>query len=183
MSWIWILIRVTGLTAYVLLTLSILAGIIKHIPGKKWRILEFHQAIGQVALVTIGIHAALLIFDQYEPYTIEEIFIPFMASYHPILSAMGTIAAYLLVIVILTSNFMKVIGRSLWKKSHYLVFPVWFLSLVHGLLLGTDSSTSWAIWLYFTSFLFVLGSTFYMIYRMKKNRAIASARKVSVTQS
>ncbi|MEW8987353.1 MAG: iron reductase, partial [Bacillus sp. (in: firmicutes)] len=71
MSWIWILIRVTGLTAYVLLTLSILAGIIKYIPGKQWRILEFHQAIGQVALVTIGIHAALLIFDQYEPYTIE----------------------------------------------------------------------------------------------------------------
>lgn len=183
MSWIWILIRVTGLTAYVLLTLSILAGIIKHMPGKKWRILEFHQAIGQVALATIGIHAALLLFDQYEPYTLEEIFIPFMASYHPIISGIGTIAGYLLVIVILTSNNMKVLGRALWKKTHYLVFPLWFLSLVHGFLIGTDSSTNWAIWLYFSSFIMVLSATFYLIFYMKKRKPVARARKVSVNQT
>ncbi|WP_272885636.1 hypothetical protein [Fictibacillus marinisediminis] len=37
MNWIWFFIRVTGLTAYLLLTLSLLAGIMRHVPRNKPR--------------------------------------------------------------------------------------------------------------------------------------------------
>ncbi|WP_338450582.1 hypothetical protein R4Z09_01085 [Niallia oryzisoli] len=78
MNWIWFLVRITGLAAYLLLTLSVLAGIYRHIPRKKAPMLEFHQIIGQVALLGIAVHAFLLFFDKYEPYSLTSVLIPFM---------------------------------------------------------------------------------------------------------
>ncbi|MDM5200540.1 ferric reductase-like transmembrane domain-containing protein [Fictibacillus enclensis] len=162
MNWIWILVRVTGLTAYFLLTLSLLAGILRHVPRNKGFYLSFHQIIGQVSMLFIGIHAFLLLFDQYQPYTLTEIFIPFASSYEPLLSALGTIGAYLLLIVLFTSDFMKMIGRSAWKKTHYLVFTLWLVCFLHGILMGTDSSAIWSPIFYWTTFAVIIGGTIYL---------------------
>lgn len=170
MNWIWIVIRVTGLAGYFLLTLSLLAGIYRHSPRKKGSILAFHQIIGQVALLFIGIHACLLLFDSYQPYTLKSILVPFASPYDPILTGLGTIAAYLLFIVIFNSDFMKQIGRSLWKKTHYLVFPLWIISAIHGLFLGTDSQTQWAEILYLSTTLMVVLSTLFLVVTIKKAR-------------
>jgi methionine sulfoxide reductase heme-binding subunit len=172
MNWIWIIIRVTGLAGYFLLTLSLLAGIYRHIPRKKGNIHTFHQIIGQVALLFIGIHACLLLFDSYQPYSLKTILVPFASPYDPILTGLGTIAAYLLLIVIFTSDFMKQIGRSLWKKTHYLVFPLWLLSAIHGLFLGTDTQTIWAEVLYLSTTLTVVLSTLYLVFSMNKKKQV-----------
>ena len=50
MNWIWFGIRVLGLTSYLLLTLSVLGGILRGVPKKKFFLLQFHQQIGQIAL-------------------------------------------------------------------------------------------------------------------------------------
>lgn len=170
MNWIWISVRVAGFTGYFLLTLSLLAGIYQHIPRKKGSILVFHQIIGQVALLFIGIHACLLLFDSYEPFSLKSLLIPFAAPNYPILNGFGTVATYLLLLVVFTSDFIKEIGRSFWRKTHYLVFPIWFLSAVHGLFLGTDSQTMWAHVLYISSSAAVLISTLYLVF--KKNRKV-----------
>lgn len=170
MNWIWIAIRATGLTGYFLLTISLLMGIYSHIPRKKGSILAFHQIIGQVALLFIAVHAYLLIFDNYEPYSVTALLIPFTASYEPILSGLGTVAAYLLLIVIVTSDFMKKVGRSVWKKTHYLVFPLWFLSAIHGLFLGTDSDSLWAVALYGGTVLVVSTATIFLVFKKYINK-------------
>lgn len=176
MNWIWILIRVTGLTAYLLLTLSLLAGIYRHLPIKKKSILDFHQAIGQIGLLSIGIHMYLLFYDNYQQFSVVEVLIPFMSSYEPILTGIGTIAMYLVLIVIITSDFMKAIGRSVWKKTHYLVFPMWFLAFLHSFFIGTDSSKYWALSLYGVSFIIVVGSTIYMIWKMNRKKQLKSKK-------
>lgn len=176
MNWIWIAIRATGLTGYFLLTLSLLMGIYSHIPRKKGSVLAFHQIIGQIALLFIAVHAYLLIFDNYEPYSVTELLIPFSASYEPILSGLGTIAVYLLIIVILTSDFMKKVGRSAWKKAHYLVFPLWFLSAIHGLFLGTDTQSLWAVALYGSTVLIISMATIFLVlkkYSKKRKGKVA----------
>ncbi|UZJ79859.1 hypothetical protein [Fictibacillus sp. KU28468] len=122
----------------------------------------------------IGIHTFLLLFDQYEPYTLEAIFVPFASSYHPILSGIGTIATYMLLIVILTSDFMKVIGKSVWKKTHYLVFLLWLLFFLHGILFGTESSANWAPFFYWRTFAVIICGTLYLgaaMTRSKKPRS------------
>jgi methionine sulfoxide reductase heme-binding subunit len=168
MNWIWMVIRICGLVGYFLLTLSLLAGILRHIPRKKASILSFHQIIGQVALLFIGIHACLLLYDTYQPYSLKAILIPFASPNEPILTGIGTIATYLLIIVIFTSDFMKSVGKKLWKKLHFLVFPLWVLSAIHGLYLGTDSQTNWAYLLYISTTLSVILSTLYLIVTMNK---------------
>ena len=170
MNWIWIVIRITGLTAYFLLTLSLLAGIFRYIPRNKGSILSFHQSIGQIALLFIGIHACLLMYDNYQPYSLTSILVPFTSPTNPILTGLGTIAAYLLIIVIFTSDFMKAIGRSLWKKTHYLVFPLWFLAAIHGFFLGTDSQTQWAEMMYASTSLSVILATLYLAIMMNKKK-------------
>ncbi|MEH7885346.1 ferric reductase-like transmembrane domain-containing protein [Bacillus sp. JJ1609] len=168
MNWIWIAIRVAGLTGYFLLTLTLLVGIYSHVPRKKSFVLIFHQIIGQVGLLFIGIHAYLLIFDHYEPFSIRSILIPFSAPNEPLLNGLGTIATYLLIIVVVTSDFMKQIGRSLWKKTHYLVFPLWFLSSIHGLFLGSDSQTIWGEVLYASTTITVILSTLFLVFKKSK---------------
>jgi methionine sulfoxide reductase heme-binding subunit len=177
MNWIWIIVRVTGLAGYFLLTLSLLAGIYRHIPRKKGNILTFHQIIGQAALLFIGVHACLLLYDTYKPYTLKSILIPFTSPNDPILTGVGTIATYLLVVVIFTSDFMKEFGRSFWKKTHYLVFPLWILSAVHGLFLGTDSQTIWAEVLYLSTTLMVVLSTLYLVVLMNKKKQVKVGAK------
>ncbi|RLQ97436.1 ferric reductase-like transmembrane domain-containing protein [Falsibacillus albus] len=164
MNWTWLLIRITGLTAYSLLTISVLAGIFRHIPRKKAGILEFHQVIGQIALLGSAVHVYLLFFDHFQPFSLTEALVPFMSPYHRILSGIGTIALYIFIIVIVTSDFMKAIGRKVWKKTHYLVFPLWLMTWVHGFYLGTDSKTEWSMFLYWGSFLLVLGASLYLGY-------------------
>ena len=141
---------------------------------KRGNILAFHQMIGQVGLLFIGIHACLLMFDSYVPYSVTSLLIPFTAPNHPILSGLGTIATYLFIIVVFTSDFMKVIGRSLWKKTHYLVFPMWFLAAIHGLSIGTDSQTVWAEVLYIGTTGAVILSTIVLI--LTKNRKQGNQR-------
>lgn len=177
MNWIWIIIRVTGLAGYFLLTLSLLAGIYRHIPRKKGNILAFHQIIGQVALLFIGIHACLLLYDTYQPYTLKSILIPFASPNDPILTGMGTIATYLLIVVIFTSDFMKEFGRSLWKKTHYLVFPLWMLSAIHGLFIGSDSQTGWGDALYLSTAFMVVLSILYLVITMNKKKPINAGAK------
>ena len=182
MNWIWVFVRVTGLTAYLLLTLSLLAGIYRHIPRKKKSILDFHQVIGQIGLLAIGIHAYLLFYDHYQHFSLTEVLVPFMSANDPILTGVGTISTYLLLIVIITSDFMKAIGRSVWKKTHYLVFPMWLMAWMHSFFIGTDSSAFWALGLYWGSFIAVVGSTIYMVKKMGKKKQNQSD-KLTLQQS
>ena len=113
----------------------------------------------------------LLFFDHYQPSTITEVLIPFQSNYELILSGIGTIAMYLLLIVIVTSDFMKHIGNAIWKQTHYLAFPTWFLISIHGFFTGTESTSGWAKGMYLVSFLLVLGSTLYMVLKRSKKRS------------
>lgn len=178
MNWIWISVRVAGLTAYLLLTLSVLAGILRHIPKKKSNILEFHQVIGQIGLLFIAIHAYLLVYDHYQPYSLVSVLVPFMSPHERILTGIGTITMYLLIVVILTSDFMKLIGRKVWKKTHYLVFPMWFLSFMHSFFIGTDTGSSWAQSLYWCTFLLVLGATVFLVAKVTKKPKKQIKRKI-----
>ncbi|MDR4937957.1 ferric reductase-like transmembrane domain-containing protein [Rossellomorea marisflavi] len=173
MNWIWFGIRVLGLTSYLLLTLSVLGGILRGVPKKKYFLLQFHQQIGQIALLLGGLHGFLLLFDSYEPYSLIGLLIPFASSFEPVLSGFGTIGLYLLLIVIVTSDFMKTIGRAAWKKAHYLAFPSWLLIWAHGLFIGTEGREEWALAMYGSTFLLVLFATIYMtVGRRKQNKPV-----------
>ncbi|WP_010677688.1 ferric reductase-like transmembrane domain-containing protein [Bacillus timonensis] len=148
----WSLIRISGFLAYFLFSLSIAAGLMNRLYlFKKQRplLLELHKLSGWIGMLTVVFHATLLLVDSYMPYPVFEILIPFTAENDPVISGLGTISFYLFLLTIGTSDFfMKQLGRSLWKKIHFLVIPAWCLMVLHGILMGTDSTKPWAAFIY-----------------------------------
>lgn len=148
----WNLIRTSGFLAYFLFTFSIATGVMGRFSifqKQKLIMLELHKTSGWIGMLTTVFHAALLIVDEYVPYQIGEILLPFSAENAPFFSAFGTISLYFFLLTMATSDFfMKKLGRTLWKRIHLLVIPAWGLMVLHGILIGTDSAQGWAAFIY-----------------------------------
>lgn len=157
-TWEWI--RLLGFLSYFYFTLSIVFGLLRKSPVIKSHnnlYFQLHQFSGWLGFFALVAHMILLIIDQYEPYKMIEILVPFSANYRPVLSALGSIALYLFLLVFFTSDFlMKKMGFSRWKKVHLLVFPAWILSLFHGLFIGTDSKNTFILLFYGMSVIIVV---------------------------
>jgi DMSO/TMAO reductase YedYZ heme-binding membrane subunit len=149
---VWSLIRASGFLAYFFMTLALAFGLLTSfsiLKKKKAVLLAYHQTSGWFGLLTIVFHMTLIWKDTYVPYSLTELFIPFSAKNAPVFSALGTVSFYLFLIVIGTSDFfIKKLGRERWKKVHLAVIPAWIMMVVHGLAIGTDSSKSWALFIY-----------------------------------
>lgn len=142
----------SGFLAYFLFTISISAGLISRlsiVQKQKKIFIELHTNSGWFGLLTTIFHMMILSVDNYAPYKLKEIFIPFLAQNSPMSSAFGTISFYFFLIVIASTDFFrKRLGYHIWKKLHLIVIPGWLLMVIHGILIGTDSDLPWATSLY-----------------------------------
>ncbi|QBP40240.1 ferric reductase-like transmembrane domain-containing protein [Paenisporosarcina antarctica] len=155
-TWEWT--RVSGLTSFFLIFISVFAGLLHSAPisPRKWKVslFFFHQFTGWLGFLIIIFHGAMLLFDSYVSYQWYEVLVPFMSDEHRLLNGIGTIAFYGIFLILLSSDMMKKVGRSLWKKIHLFSLPAYLLALVHGVLVGTDSDTGTMMTIYAgTSFL------------------------------
>jgi sulfoxide reductase heme-binding subunit YedZ len=157
---VWTFIRVSGFLGLYLMTFSLafgLSGSLSVLKRKKALFLSLHQTSGWYGLLTILFHMLLIWQDQYVPYSFGELLLPFYAKNQPLFSAFGTLSFYLFFLVIGSSDFfIKKLGIKLWKKVHLAVIPAWILMLVHGLAIGTDTSESWALFLYASALLLII---------------------------
>ena len=149
----WILARASGLTAYVLLTLSVLAGlVVKSKPfGKAIRVptlTDLHRFLALLALGTIAIHGITLVLDTTITITPKALVIPGLVPYRPFWTALGVLSADLMVLIYVSFALRKRIGVKNWRRLHYATYIVFAMATAHGLAAGTDSARPWAIWLY-----------------------------------
>lgn len=156
-TWEWI--RSTGITAYLLLFISNVAGLMYKgkIATKTGRpmLLIIHQTAGWFSLLFAFFHVLMLLFDQYISYTLSEIFIPFTANYKTIASGVGTISLYILLFLFISSDVMKKIGRKWWRAIHYLAIPGYLLAFIHGVMIGTDTGALWMVVFYSVTFVVI----------------------------
>jgi methionine sulfoxide reductase heme-binding subunit len=141
--WDWYIVRATALIGFLLLYVSILIGTASCLPGiRKYflrlRSLNFHCWISLQALFFALAHAVALLFHQYIPFSSADIFIPFHSTYEPLLSGLGTIVLYLMVILVATSYARKYISTKLWRTVHFLNIGLYIAVIIHALYLGTD---------------------------------------------
>lgn len=139
-----------GLIATILLTLNILLGMMlgtaykrhpywKKLPAnfKRIRIAGLHNWIAYLALLLVLLHAAFLLFDASTKFKIKDILFPVNAPHQPLFVAVGTLAMYALLIVIITTQ--KAIKRGLsfrtWKNIHLISYGTAILFIVHGVML------------------------------------------------
>jgi len=166
----WYFARATGILAFVLLTIVVIHGLV--ISSRVFMrvypaaiALETHRFLSWSALLTVALHAGSFLFDDFLRMSVAEIFVPFLLQrdFRTVLgydigktTALGIIAFYLIVILILTSEFRSKMSAKLWRTIHYTSFVAYPLFLAHGILSGTDSREWWMQMMYILSGVSVL---------------------------
>jgi sulfoxide reductase heme-binding subunit YedZ len=149
----WLLARASGLTAYVLLALAMLAGLtVKSRPfGKAVRAAsatDTHRFLSLLALGAVGIHAVTLVLDQTVHIGLAALLVPGLASYRPVATGLGVLAAEVAILVVVSFPLRRHIGRRTWRRLHWLTYAVFVAATAHGLAAGSDSPRPWAFGIY-----------------------------------
>ena len=149
----WVLARASGLLAYALLTASVLAGLVlKARPfGTTPRpavVTDLHRFLALLGLGALSVHGLMLLLDTAVPISLAGLLVPGIASYRPLATGLGVLAAELMVVVYGSFSLRKRIGTRAWRRLHWATYLILGLATVHGLAAGTDSGATWALGLY-----------------------------------
>lgn len=145
---LWALGRGTGTVTLVLLTVSVLLGILTR-SGRpalglpRFAVTRVHRNAGLLAAVMLTVHLVSLFFDPFAQLKIVDVLVPFLGSYRPFWLGLGTVALDLLLAVLVSSLLRRHIGLTVWKGVHWATYGLWPVALTHGLGNGTDAFTPW----------------------------------------
>jgi predicted ferric reductase len=140
----WYLSRSTGFVAWVLLSASVIWGLLMSggiVARGRHRLvsMEVHRFLGTLALAFTGLHIASLLPDTYVDFTLVDLFVPFASSWHPVAVAWGITGLYLLLAVQLTSQLMRWLPHRLWRAVHLSSFPLFGVATIHILSAGSSA--------------------------------------------
>lgn len=148
----WLLARSAGFTAYVLLTLSVLAGLVlKSRPFRSLKpaaVTDTHRTLAMLGLGALALHGTALVLDQTVRMPVWALVVPFTSSYRPVATAIGVLTAELMVLIYASFSMRKRIGPKNWRRLHWATYAVFGGATVHGLMAGTDTQRPWAFALY-----------------------------------
>jgi methionine sulfoxide reductase heme-binding subunit len=149
----WILARASGLTAYVLLTLSMLAGLtVKSRPFgralKAATATDTHRFLSLLALGAIALHGLALTLDKTVRIGLGALLVPGLAGYRPLATGLGVVAAELAALVVVSFPLRKRIGARVWRRLHWATYGIFIAATAHGLAAGTDTARGWVFSLY-----------------------------------
>lgn len=142
---IWLVARATGITAYLLLTVQVVLGLLLSHPTNqaRWRISKhlfpWHEQLWVFGLAFLGAHIVSLVADPYAGVGIGGALVPGLSSYRSSAVGLGTLACYALLVTGLTARYTKLLPAGLWLGLHRLSLGVFVLAWLHGLLAGTDA--------------------------------------------
>ena len=165
---VWTVARAGGLTAYVLLTLSVLMGLALSVRWQtaRWPRLitnDLHRFVTLLSLVFIAVHGLAVWLDPFMRFGWSEIFVPLVSHYRPLWMALGIVAGYLGAALWVSTLLRPVIGYAWWRRLHGLAFAVYSLATMHGLATGSDTRTIWGLALYGGSVALVAALTCYRL--------------------
>ncbi|MGH9394777.1 MAG: ferric reductase-like transmembrane domain-containing protein [Terriglobales bacterium] len=132
-----------GLAALALLTVNILLGLlisVRYDPLRSWPrrrldIFQLHNWTGYIALAASVLHPLPLLASARLPFTWGQIAWPIHAPSQSGANLIGSLALYLVALVVGTSYFRIALGRKSWKLIHYLSYFAAILFFLHSLLL------------------------------------------------
>ena len=159
---LWYATRATGLVTMLLLTASVLLGILTtgRFAGGSWpRFLTvgLHRNLSLLTAVFLALHVGTTVVDRFVSIPLTAAFIPFASSYKTFWLGLGAVALDLLVALVATSLIRNRLGLRAWRRIHWAAYICWPVALVHGLGAGTDRGTLWVFVLTIASAALVAG--------------------------
>jgi predicted ferric reductase len=146
----WYLTRSSGAVALLLLTISIVLGVLDVQRFSTPRLPRFvldalHRNVSLLAMVFLVLHVLTSVLDSFAPIGLIEAFVPFVGSYRPFWLGLGAASFDLILAVILTSLLRQRIGYGSWRAVHWLTYASWPIALLHGFGTGSDVKGSWLL--------------------------------------
>jgi predicted ferric reductase len=147
---LWYVTRATGLVSLVLLTLSVVLGLLVagRLTSERWPrflTLGLHRNVSLLVLVFLTLHIGATVLDSYTSISLAAAFVPFASDYKPIWLSLGAVALDLLIALVVTSLVRGRLGYRTWRRLHWLAYACWPVAVAHGLGIGTDRSATWVI--------------------------------------
>jgi sulfoxide reductase heme-binding subunit YedZ len=149
-SWIWYLDRATGIVLLVLMTLTLVLGVViqrqRRLPGlPRFGAVALHRNVSLLAALLLATHVVGAVVDSYVSIDWMAVLVPFTAGWRPLQVGLGTLALDLLVLLVATSLLRGRIPVRVWRGIHWTSYALWPLAFLHGLTAGTDLGSGWAL--------------------------------------
>jgi methionine sulfoxide reductase heme-binding subunit len=149
----WIEARASGMLAFALLTLSVVAGLVlKSRPFgtalKPATVTDTHRFLALLCLGATAIHGVALVLDSTIEIGIAGLLVPGFVPYRPLWVGVGVVAAELMVLVYTSFSQRKRIGAKNWRRLHWATYGIFAAMIVHGIMSGTDTTRPWALGMY-----------------------------------
>ncbi|GAA2003555.1 ferric reductase-like transmembrane domain-containing protein [Catenulispora subtropica] len=140
---LWYATRATGVIALILLTASVVLGIVVQVraASDRWPrlvTLGVHRNLSLLVLAFLALHIGTAVVDSYAPVGWLSLVVPFASSYRPLWLGLGTVAFDLLLAVTITSLLRRRISVRVWRAVHWAAYACWPAAVVHGLGTGSD---------------------------------------------
>ena len=166
-SW-WYVTRAAGLTAYFLLWLSMVWGMgistkIFHSAVDGTYTYDFHEFLSLLGLGFVVLHVVVLMLDNYLPFSLAQVLVPFIDPYRPFWVGLGIIGFYIFLLVTVTFYIRSRIGTQAFRSIHVISLLGYLGATLHGLYAGTDSALAVTKLLYIGTLLVVVFLTVYWL--------------------
>jgi sulfoxide reductase heme-binding subunit YedZ len=172
---LWYTTRATGLVALVLLSGTMVLGILTagRVRTGSWPAFaqaDLHKRVSLLAMVFVAIHVLTSLLDTYVTVGWAAIIVPFASPYRPLWTGLGTVGVDLLVAVAVSSALRQRICARTWRGIHWLAYGSWPVAMAHSLGMGTDASRLWMDGVAAACALAVLGSLAWRVSDHKENK-------------
>ncbi len=139
----WYIVRITGMIAYVLLSLSVIFGILRKLNPKRFgRLCSLHCDVSYLALIFAFLHGINNIVDKYMwNLGLKDVFWVSFGAKNSNLISIGVIAFYIMLAVTISSVSPKIISfmkRKRWYVLHLASYAAFLIVVLHSVMLGTD---------------------------------------------
>ena len=145
---LWYLNRGSGAVTMLLFTLTLVLGVLSlgGLPARRlprFVLQSLHRNAALLAFVMLGAHIVSSVVDQYVDIRWWQAFVPVGATYEPLWLGLGAVAVDLLLVIAVTSMLRRRLADRTWRLLHQLAWPMWGVSMTHGLGMGTDLRDGW----------------------------------------
>ncbi|MBV9466487.1 MAG: ferric reductase-like transmembrane domain-containing protein [Solirubrobacterales bacterium] len=147
----WYLSRGTGAVALLLLTASVVLGVLgslRFAAAPRWprfAIDALHRDVSLLVIALLLLHILTSVLDGFAPITLTDAVIPFASAYRPLWLGLGALSFDLLLALVITSLVRRRLGYRAWRAIHWLAYASWPVAVLHGLGTGTDTKVWWML--------------------------------------
>jgi methionine sulfoxide reductase heme-binding subunit len=171
-SWFWYATRGLGTATLIVLTGTVVLGIVTSTGWIGERTPAFvaadiHRNLSLLGMCLLAAHIITTVLDPFAHIGVRDVIIPVGAAYRPVWLGLGVAAMWVLIAVVASSLLRDRIGPRPWRLIHWAAYGSWPLAVVHGLGTGSDAQAPWLIAVVVSC---VVAVVFALVFRLRQGR-------------